>query len=89
MLVAHERADFALHLGGDAFGHCDGGEAARLRAGDAAALQSVRKAVLERHLRELCGLARTSVAADDDDGAALKRGEYLVAVGAHWKVWRI
>ena len=89
VLVSDERADFALHFGGDAFGHCDGGEAARLCACHAAASESARKAVFEGHLRKLGGLAGAGVAANDYDGTALQRGKNLVAVGAHRKLGRI
>ena len=72
VLVADESPDGRLELFGDAFGHRDGGQTARLRAGD------VAKAELHGHLRQLGRLARTRVAADDDDRRLLQQGQDLL-----------
>ena len=86
VLVADESSHGRLELARDALGHCDGGEAARLGAGDAASLRG--KAELEGHLRELGGLAAAGVAAHDHDGMRAERREDFLAVRADGQfVW--
>ncbi len=76
--VADEAADGGLELVRDALGHRDGGEAARLGDGDAAALRAAPE--LEHHLWELGRLAGARVAADDDDRMRAHGREDLRAV---------
>ena len=76
--VADEAADGRLELVRDALGHRDGGEAARLGDGDAAALRAAPE--LEHHLGELGRLAGARVAADDDDRVRAHGREDLRAV---------
>ena len=80
VLVADESAHGRLELARDALGHRDGGEAARLGAGDAASLRG--EAELEGHLRELGGFAASGVTAHDDDGMCAERREDFPAVRA-------
>ena len=86
VLVADESAHGRLELVRDALGHRDGGEAARLGAGDATSLFA--EAELEGHLRELGGLAAPGVAAHDHDGMRTERREDFPAVRADGQfVW--
>ena len=87
VLVADESAEGRLEFLRDAFGDGDGGEAARLRAGDAAPVRAAPE--LQGHLRQLGRLARAGVAADDDDGTLPETGEDLLAVRADREFLRI
>src|SRR4029077_14141582 len=81
-LVADHRAELAAQLLGDAGGRGARGDAARLRMADAALAAAPH---LEQELRQLGGLARTGLAADDDHRVALDRGADVVAPRADRK----
>ena len=64
-LIADLVAQMDAHFGGDAFGDGSRGEPARLRVHNLPAVRTA--AELQQDLRQLCGLARTGLARDDDD----------------------
>ena len=80
VLVADESAYGRLEFVRDALGHRDGGEATRLRAGNAPSLRG--EAEFEGHLRELGCLAASGVAAHHDDRMRAERREDFPTVRA-------
>ncbi len=81
-LVADHVAQRRLQLVGDALGHAAGGDAPRLRVSDEAVPAGAAAAPeLEHDLRQLRGLARTGLAADDDHRVFTDGARDIVAPG--------
>ena len=83
-LVAHHLAQRRLQLLRDALGHGAGGDAPRLGVADQAlAARTEAAAQLQGNLRQLRGLARARLAADDDHLVRAQRLRDLVAPLRH------
>src|SRR5690606_6694017 len=78
-LVTDRLSQWRLQLLRDARGDRAGGDAARLRVADEACRSASE---FKADLRQLGGLARTGLAADDDDLMLCDGGGDLVAAGA-------
>src|SRR5439155_20353320 len=80
VVEAHLAADQAAELGAELLGDARRGracrDAPRLRMADAARLVAAH---LEQHLRQLGGLSRAGLAADDHHRTSLDGGENLLA----------
>src|SRR3954468_3860453 len=81
-LVTYDGAEFAAEFLGDARGGSAGSDAPWLRVADTPLASAPH---LEQDLRELRGLSRAGLAADDDDRVAFDGGANLVAARAHRK----
>ena len=83
-LEAHDLAERRLQLLGDALGHAARRDAPRLGVADQAAPAGAQAAPQAEHdLRQLRGLARARLAADDDDLVRIDRARDLLAPRRH------